>query len=297
MEDRITITIIWHDYREPMSFTLKKSFIKILATIPFLVLLTIIGFKAWALWSLAEKWELLAQQEKLLQRIADLENERKRLEEKLVQMTASLKEEWKKLEEEKRKIEAERNKINELSRKLLDIQRYLSERGVKVRSTGAVGGGSVFKVAEMGDLETLNRLAEETYSSLRSLPIGYPVLGRITSTYGLRKNPFGSGYEFHAGIDIEAPQGTPVKVTADGIVVFADTYGNYGKTVIVKHASDYSTLYAHLSQIEVRVGQRVSAGQIIGRVGSTGRSTGPHLHYEIIINNRPIDPIKFLTWR
>ncbi|MGC8852560.1 MAG: M23 family metallopeptidase, partial [Hydrogenobacter sp.] len=76
----------------------------------------------------------------------------------------------------------------------------------------------------------------------------------------------------------------------------AGKYSSYGNAVIINHPSGYSTLYGHLSRIEVKVGQKVKAGDVVGRVGSTGRSTGPHLHYEVIKNNRPIDPLEFLTW-
>jgi len=279
MKDRITITILWHDHRKPVSFSLKKSFLRKLSLLLSFVLLLLISFKVWALWNYAERWKLLAQKEQLTQKVADLE------------------EEWKRLGEERRKIEEKKHRLSELEKKLLDIQKYLSERGIRINLRGAVGGGRAFEPAHLDHLEALNLLAEDIYKNLRGLPIGYPVLGNITSTYGLRKNPFGRGYEFHTGIDIETPQDTPVRATADGIVVFADSFGNYGRTIILKHPTGYSTLYAHLSRIEVHDGQHVKAGQIIGRVGSTGRSTGTHLHYEIILNNKALDPMKFLVWR
>ncbi|WPM32240.1 peptidoglycan DD-metalloendopeptidase family protein [Hydrogenobacter sp. T-2] len=279
MKDRITITILWHDHRKPLSLSVRKSFLRNLAILLSLVLLLLISLKAWALWNYVEKWRLLAKKEQLIQRVADLE------------------EEWKRLDEERRKIEEKKHRLSHLEKKLLDIQKYLSERGVKINLRGAVGGGRAFEPAHLDYLEALNLFAEETYKSLKGLPIGYPVSGNITSTYGLRKNPFGRGYEFHTGIDIEAPQGTPVRATADGVVVLADRFGNYGKTVIIRHPTGYSTLYAHLSRIEVHNGQRIRAGQTIGRVGSTGRSTGPHLHYEVILDNKALDPMKFLVWR
>ncbi len=88
-----------------------------------------------------------------------------------------------------------------MEKKLLDIQKYLSERGIRINLRGAVGGGKAFEPAHLDRLEALNLFAEETYKNLRGLPIGYPVLGNITSTYGFRKNPFGRGYEFHTGIE------------------------------------------------------------------------------------------------
>ena len=110
------------------------------------------------------------------------------------------------------------------------------------------------------------------------------------------KIPSEGRYEFHSVIDIDVPQGSRVLATADGVVVLAGWYGDYGKTVIIKHPSGYLTLYGHLSQVDVKEGQNVKAGDVVGRVGSTGRSTGPHLHCEVIRDNKPIDPSKFLAW-
>jgi len=121
-------------------------------------------------------------------------------------------------------------------------------------------------------------------------------MARSLLTLAGGKIPLERGYEFHSGIDITAPHGSKVLATADGVVEFAGWYGDYGKTVIIRHPSGYLTLYGHLSQVDVKEGQRVKAGDVVGRVGSTGRSTGPHLHYEVIRDNKPIDPSKFLAW-
>jgi len=188
------------------------------------------------------------------------------------------------------------SKLKSLESKLLSIEDYLSKRGV-IKSSSPVGGRSTNKVSyDLSYLQFLEKRADYLYTSIRGIPLGYPVYGRITSHLGWRKNPFGRGYEFHSGIDIEAPQGSKVLATADGVVVFAGWYGDYGKTVIIRHPSGYLTLYGHLSQIDVKEGQKVKAGDVVGRVGSTGRSTGPHLHYEVIKDNKPVDPSKFLAW-
>jgi murein DD-endopeptidase MepM/ murein hydrolase activator NlpD len=118
----------------------------------------------------------------------------------------------------------------------------------------------------------------------------WPVTGTITSPFGWRTNPLGGGPEFHQGLDIAAPMGTAVTAAAAGSVIMAQWYGGYGNYVLIDHGGGYSTGYGHLSAIYVSVGQSVARGQAIGAVGSTGQSTGPHLHFEVRIAGKPVDP-------
>jgi|HubBroStandDraft_4_1064222.scaffolds.fasta_scaffold00002_273 murein DD-endopeptidase MepM/ murein hydrolase activator NlpD len=118
----------------------------------------------------------------------------------------------------------------------------------------------------------------------------WPVTGTITSPFGWRPNPFGGGPEFHQGLDIAAPSGTTVTAAATGTVIMAQWYGGYGNYILIDHGGSYSTGYGHLSAIYVSVGQSVQRGQAIGAVGSTGQSTGPHLHFEVRIAGKPVDP-------
>lgn len=127
------------------------------------------------------------------------------------------------------------------------------------------------------------------------VPSIWPVDGTLEGGIGGRRNPFtGRGYEYHEGQDIDAAYGAPVQATASGKVTIASRQRGYGNVVYVDHGSGLSTRYGHLSQINVAVGQTVTRGQTIGLVGSTGRSTGPHLHYEVRLNNQPVDPKKYL---
>lgn len=118
----------------------------------------------------------------------------------------------------------------------------------------------------------------------------WPVSGTITSPYGYRANPFGGAPDFHPGLDIAAPMGTTVTAAASGTVILAQWYGGYGNFVMIDHGNSISTGYGHLSAIYVSVGQQVQRGQAIGAVGSTGHSTGPHVHFEIRVNGKPVDP-------
>lgn len=123
-----------------------------------------------------------------------------------------------------------------------------------------------------------------------------PVAGRITSRMGFRLDPFTRMRAYHAGIDIAAKTGTPVAAAQQGRVTFAGYRGNYGKTVILSHPDGYSTLYAHLDRISVKRGQAVGRGRQVGTVGNTGRSTGPHLHFEVHQYRKLLDPLKLIHW-
>ncbi|MCX7753428.1 MAG: M23 family metallopeptidase [Blastocatellia bacterium] len=142
-------------------------------------------------------------------------------------------------------------------------------------------------------LKTLRVHLERERERRSRTPRGWPIEGPLNARFGIRRNPFGEGYEFHTGVDIEARHGEPVRATADGAVVFAAYWGGYGNLVILDHGNGLTTFYGHLSRITVRVGQTVKRGQIVGRAGSTGRSTGPHVHYEVRVNDRPVNPLRF----
>lgn len=140
--------------------------------------------------------------------------------------------------------------------------------------------------------EYLSRLL----NSVAFTPMGYPRISSITSVFGYRSDPFDSeNAEYHPGIDFKGAKGDPVHVTADGKVIFTGRKGGYGNCIIVQHKNDFQTLYGHLSHINVEEGQSVSTGDVIGKVGSTGRSTGSHLHYEVRKEGKPINPARFLT--
>lgn len=118
----------------------------------------------------------------------------------------------------------------------------------------------------------------------------WPVSGTITSPFGWRSNPFGGAPEFHQGLDIAAPQGTTVVASAGGTVLMAQWYGGYGNYILIDDGGGYSTGYGHLSAFYVSAGQQVKQGQAIGAVGCTGECTGPHVHFEIRIHGKPVDP-------
>jgi len=142
-----------------------------------------------------------------------------------------------------------------------------------------------------------SRAQIDRYShTLVAVPVRKPVIGDVdmSSPFGMRMDPFMKGPAIHTGIDLRGDLGDPVRVTANGTVTIAAWQGGYGKMVEVDHGNGFSTRYGHMSEIDVKVGQAVRIGQTLGKIGSTGRSTGPHLHYETRINDEPVDPQKFL---
>lgn len=136
---------------------------------------------------------------------------------------------------------------------------------------------------------------EKIKAMIATIPLANPAPGKVVSSgFGSRIDPFRGHYAMHSGIDFRARRGSPVLATADGKVIYAARKGGYGNLIEVKHADGRSTRYAHLSKILVKVGTKVKRGQKIGKVGSTGRSTGPHLHYEVRIHGKAVNPRKFL---
>ncbi len=174
-----------------------------------------------------------------------------------------------------------------------------------VRSTGSVGGrgdvasaaspvstditGLIQSILEPGSMDEFEGVSESPWAQV----LGGPA--RLTSKYGMRNDPFSGRPEFHEGIDIAAKSGTNVYPSMPGKVAFSGWKPGYGKVVVVKHANGLETVYGHASKILVKAGQTVTADTPIANVGSTGRSTGPHLHYEVRKNDVPIDPLPMLT--
>jgi len=127
-----------------------------------------------------------------------------------------------------------------------------------------------------------------------SAPNLWPVEGRVTGSFGERIDPFNGEGAFHSGVDISANVGSPVIAPADGLVTFADFEGGYGRAIMLDHGHGISTRYGHLSSFAVTAGQYIHRGDTLGYVGQSGRSTGPHLHYEVRINDVPVNPYKYL---
>lgn len=143
----------------------------------------------------------------------------------------------------------------------------------------------------MGDLV---ESAEEWRAMRDAIPTDWPLEGILTSGFGYREAPFSRQWKFHRGIDISAPRGTEILAPAAGLVIVAEYHSGYGRTAEIDHGFGIVTRYAHASQLFVEVGDEVERGEVIATVGMTGRTTGPHLHYELLVDGNPIDPLEYL---
>lgn len=204
--------------------------------------------------------------------------------------------------------ERQRQELNELNSRVEaveDTSRKLAEKSGLIEEPGMPGtGGPALPVDADGFLALENKMRdlERSISANERLlrdrgyvPTVWPVVGKLESGFGGRSNPFGGGsYEFHSGQDIEAAWGDPIVSGASGTVTFVGWQNGYGQLIVVDHGGGLTTRYGHLSHIDVAQGQTVARSQFIGRVGSTGRSTGPHLHYEVRYNDEPVNPLQYL---
>jgi murein DD-endopeptidase MepM/ murein hydrolase activator NlpD len=156
----------------------------------------------------------------------------------------------------------------------------------------------------MGEIQKASERVDEIKDYLRiqkdlymATPKGFPVEGDISSPYGRRDNPFGGERTFHSGVDISGTPGTPIRATADGVVSYSGWTQYSGYVVLIEHGCGFSTAYAHNKSNQVKVGQRVKRGEIIGYIGSSGKSTGPHVHYAVWEKGKSVNPSKFLQGR
>lgn len=150
-------------------------------------------------------------------------------------------------------------------------------------------------LVDVNDLDVLGEQLDSRRLLLECVPGGWPVRGILSSAFGVRNSPFTETPVFHHGLDILARTGTPVAASASGVVVKSGYEALYGNIVMVDHGAGYRSVYAHLSACSVEEGAFVNRGEEVGKVGSTGRSTGPHLHYEVRVNGLPVNPARFLN--
>lgn len=173
------------------------------------------------------------------------------------------------------------------------VSKVNSEDMVKVLEGKTASIEQEIKLREKS-LSELVEYLEDRRSLFMATPSLWPAKGLITSEFGWRKDPISGVTEYHEGIDISAPSGTSVKAAGEGVVIESGNDAGYGKAIVIDHGYGIVTRYAHLSKSYVVVGQKVKKGSVIGAVGSSGKSTGPHVHYEVRIDGVPVNPIKYL---
>ena len=143
-------------------------------------------------------------------------------------------------------------------------------------------------------LAEVEQSLDEKWQTLSATPSVAPVSGLMTDGYGRRRDPFTGRRAFHKGLDVSARRGTPVQAPADGVVVFAGRNGGLGKTVKIAHGFGFTTVYGHLDSMSVEPGDEVRRGDELGALGNSGRSTGPHLHYEVHVDGKAVDPLYYI---
>ncbi len=193
--------------------------------------------------------------------------------------------------------------VTELEERSGMIERIMCNLGVKVKDTSKTNknSGGPF-IAPLKDRNNALLFRSDNYLQIfNALPLGRPVPGSISSKFGHRTDPLNGKKAFHTGVDMCGRNGQKIVATANGVVVRSFFNGSYGRYVEIRHGNGYSTRFAHMKKLLVKRGDKIKRGQTIGTVGSSGRSTGPHLHYEVCLHNKPINPDKFmrvdkLTW-
>jgi murein DD-endopeptidase MepM/ murein hydrolase activator NlpD len=219
------------------------------------------------------------------------------------QILASLQAQRQELDQKRLAVEAQKNDIalliEQLSAKQANIEKQASAQSDLVYRLStqpqAYESAQQRLASDSGQLaEMIRSLSANQAKTPAPLKMTLPVQGSLTSGFGFRIHPIFGIQKMHTGIDLAASSGTPITAASDGTVIFAGWYGGYGRCAILTHGTNFATLYGHTSQLMVTVGQQVKRGQIIAAVGSTGFSTGPHLHFEVRFNGTPTNPMDFL---
>ena len=197
-------------------------------------------------------------------------------------------------EEKKEKMSTAASELNERNEV---IKKVMDTLGINLnipKNSGTKNSGGPFIREPKARYDELLYTTDKYLKTIQHLPLGRPVQGSITSRFGKRKDPVNGKNAFHSGIDLHGTRGEKIHATADGIVEKVSRNGGYGKYIRINHGNGYSTGFAHLKKYLVKEGESVKRRQVIGLVGNTGRSTGPHLHYEICLDKKPINPYKFM---
>jgi len=220
---------------------------------------------------------------------------------------ATLKENYEKLQSSVKDTNERMNSLQSLATEVAMTYGFMRFRQSPfvLNEASPASGGFEQSVAQFNFLEsnagqaalstgTLQLLPSAGLADLTSTPTLWPVVGHLTGTFGERMDPFSGEGAFHTGVDISSQYGDAVRVSADGVVLEANERAGYGRLVVVDHGFGVTTYYGHLSSFNVLPGQQVHRGDAIGNVGVSGRSTGPHVHYEVRINGAPVNPMRYL---
>jgi len=286
-----------------LPFTKKKLFLLITTSVVSFVILAVISICSFSLYSrnrtisdqLVHMQKKLQTSDEQIAKYSKLtEEQRIKLDLKVARLELNNIKQATAFKEEKEALIS--TAVDELNERSQLIERIIGSIGIKLpenKDDSKHSGGLFIQQPETEQDELLFK-ADKYLNVIRCLPVGKPVKGVITSRFGKRKDPMNHKSAFHTGIDFRGEKGEKVYATADGVVAKAFRNGGYGNYVLINHGNGYSSSFAHLQKYLVHRGQKVMRGQVIGLIGNTGRSTGTHLHYEIALDKKPINPYKFI---
>ena len=238
--------------------------------------------------------DIFAENEDIFTAFELLKREEERQREGVVDRKVEAEAQLAKLEAEKAQLEVQRNQANEaLTAAQLEAAQV---KALLDEIRGNIAAAEEHKDGLEADAERLEDEIARLQSNEGEAPgiLGWPVNGRISSPFGYRIHPILGVRKLHTGTDIKGSTGTPISAAAEGTVILSQTYGGYGRAVVIDHGGGMSTLYAHQSSIAVSVGEVVTRGEVIGYVGCSGSCTGPHLHFEVRLDGVPVDPLQYL---
>lgn len=297
-KEYLSIMLVPHSSQNVKVLKFSRFYPKLVFVIAFILLLFALSglFIAYTLY----------ENENLKKGIAELRQEN-------VRQSGLISEKADEIDQLKQREESINDKIKDFMDKYREMaDTYLSDRS---GSSNTSRGGSRTDRSFMSDIGTLKTLLDnldksnisdnevlsglaDTESKLekymRTVPSIWPASGRISSYFGGRPDPFSGRKKSHEGIDIAASYGQNIKASADGVVTYSGYYSGYGYTIVIDHGHELSTLYGHCSKLLAKKGQQVKQGEAVAKVGSSGRSTGSHLHFEVRVNGEQVDPLKYL---
>ncbi|MEW6266104.1 MAG: M23 family metallopeptidase [Thermodesulfobacteriota bacterium] len=303
-EKKVTLLVYPKDGRRLRTYTIPRTLPLALLITVLMIIAGLIGYA----WNIRREFSQVLNQEPDMQRLRQKAVQQNLQIQAFADKIQVLEQEMIKLRQQDRKLRAMTGKAPVITKGLTAAMGGSDRESVKPRHQLKASTENLVRqmhrdvdrllaecsVREMS-LNELSGFFEDTKSLMASIPDSWPLKGPMTSFFGYRLSPSGGSYgEFHRGVDICAPMGTPIVAPADGIVVSIDWTSGYGMILVINHGYGVVTRFAHISQSYVVEGQRVRRGEKIAAVGATGRTTGTHLHYEVILNGIPVNPLNFL---
>lgn len=299
LNHKLTLMIVPHSAIRPFNFHFSFSFIMFLG----FLWTALTSWATWAVFSNIDYWSMKADHEilklkvhyfvKEVEKSRELVDEVRQADVQLRQLLG--------MKNRKAIFDAEKSGDGKGGPEGFDravLQKELNKELWKITQAEIRGQTEALQRETLESLKSYNEISEYIANErglYRSTPQGWPALGRTTSHFGIRTSPITGMIQFHAGTDIANQKGTPIHVTADGVVQLSGWEGGYGNLVIVDHGFGFATYYGHNSKILAKVGDKVRRGQTIAYMGSTGSSTGDHCHYEVWHNGQPVNAWKYLV--